>query len=295
MTLSLPRKLAVFAGDIKLSHSVFALPVALLATCHAAATSGGLRVGHVVLIVVCMVAARTAAMGANRLLDARIDAGNPRTARRAIPSGQLSPAFVGGLVAVAVLVFTLGTVGFGVAFGNWLPLVLGPFVLAFICAYPLVKRFSRLCHYYLGAALALAPVCAEVAVAGRVSWWSVLLGVGVLLWTAGFDVIYATADVETDRRDGVHSMPAKLGVGRALWVSRATHVAAVLAYVLAGIVSPLLGGIWFVAVAAVAALLAAEQALVRADDLSKVGLAFFTFNGIVALVLGVAGIVDVYV
>ena len=295
MTLSLPRKLAVFAGDIKLSHSVFALPVALLATCHAAATSGGLRVGHVVLIVVCMVAARTAAMGANRLLDARIDANNPRTARRAIPSGQLSPAFVGGLVAVAAVVFTLSTAGFGFAFNNWLPLVLGPFVLAFICGYPLIKRFSRLCHYYLGAALALAPVCAEVAVAGRVSWWSVLLGLGVLLWTAGFDVIYATADVETDRRDGVHSMPAKLGVGRALWVSRATHVAAVLAYVLAGVASPLLGSIWFVAVAAVAVLLAAEQALVRADDLSKVGLAFFTFNGIVALVLGVAGIVDVYV
>ena len=287
------RQFADFAADIKLGHSVFALPFAVLAAVVAGEAVGGVRLGHVALVVVCMIFARTAAMAANRLLDARLDALNPRTANRAIPGGRLSRGFVATAVAGSAVGFLAGCAGFGVAYGNWLPLTLGPFVLAFLCGYPLMKRFTSLCHYYLGAALALAPICAEVAVAGTVSPWSVLLAVGVLGWTAGFDIIYATVDRDSDLATGVRSVPARLGLWRALWLSRATHAASVAAFAAAGLLSPHLGALYLVAVAAAGVLLAVEQALVRADDLSKVNVAFFTVNGVISLTIGILGVVDV--
>ncbi|MEM6314714.1 MAG: UbiA family prenyltransferase, partial [Planctomycetota bacterium] len=162
---TLPSKVAAFAADIKLSHSVFALPFALLATCLAAERSGGLHVGQVLLIVLCMVFARTTAMGANRYLDARLDALNPRTQRRAIPAGTLSPGFVLAAISANAVLFVIAAAGFGLFFGNWTPAWLALPVVALLCAYPLFKRFSALCHYYLGLALALAPPCAELAIA----------------------------------------------------------------------------------------------------------------------------------
>ncbi|MEA2734026.1 MAG: 4-hydroxybenzoate polyprenyltransferase, partial [Humisphaera sp.] len=153
----LATKLALFAGDIKISHTVFAMPWAILAAVMAWERVRGPIVGKLAIIVVCMIAARTAAMAANRLLDAELDKRNPRTARRAIPSGRLSPRFVGLAMMLSAGLFIAATSLFWISYDNAWPLVLSVPVLVFICAYPLLKRFSRLCHYYLGAALALAP------------------------------------------------------------------------------------------------------------------------------------------
>src|SRR6185437_11907173 len=169
--MTIPRKLSVFAGDIKIAHTVFALPFALLSTFLAAHHDARRypQLGKLLLILLCMVTARTVAMAVNRLLDARLDAKNPRTARRAIPSGALSPAFYIVVVALCIVGFFAGTAGFWLSYRNPWPLFLAAPVLGFLSAYPLLKRFTRLCHYYLGAALALAPVCAWIAIRGNIA------------------------------------------------------------------------------------------------------------------------------
>lgn len=272
------------------------MPWALLAAFLAARAIGRAAPhgGQVALIVLCMVTARTVAMAANRYLDAAIDAGNPRTARRAIPAGRLSRGWVAGAIAVCAALFVGSTALFGVVYANWLPLTLSVPVLLFVASYPLFKRFTRLVHYYLGAALGLAPVCAWVAIAGRLDWPPVIMGAAVTLWTAGFDVIYACQDYAVDVRDGLFSIPAKLGVAGALWVARLTHVACVALLVLLGFAVPQFGALYWAAVAIAVTLLAVEHALVRADDLSKVGLAFFTINGIISVVIGALGIADLF-
>ena len=281
-----------FASDIKLHHTVFALPFALLATFLA---SGGWPLpGKLLLILLCMVTARTVAMAANRLLDAKLDAQNPRTARRAIPSGAVSPAFFAAIVAVCCLAFILATGLFQFIYRNPWPLILSMPTLLFISAYPLLKRFTRLCHYYLGAALGLAPVCAWIAIRGDLSPTPLWLGLGVLLWTAGFDIIYACQDYAIDVQQSLHSVPSKMGIGRALWVSRFTHLASVAAFVFAGMSSPMLGILYFVGIGLAVVLLLVEHALVRANDLSKVNVAFFTINGMISLAVGTLGIIGIF-
>ena len=283
----------LFARDIKVSHTVFAMPWALLATFLAA--DGFPRLGQLALILLCMVTARTVAMSSNRLLDAELDARNPRTARRAIPSGQLSRTFFVTAAVACGFAFVGATSLFGFVYDNWLPLVLSVPVLAFIASYPLLKRFTRWCHYYLGGALALAPVCAWIAITGKVGVVPFLMAGAVLLWTAGFDIIYACQDYESDRKIGVTSVPAKMGISRALWLSRLTHLGS-LAFMLAlGAVVPQFGLLYAIGVACAAALLVVEHALVTPHDLSKVGLAFFTMNGIISIVVGTLGIIDVFV
>lgn len=285
-----------FAADIKLSHTVFAMPWALLATFLAAAGQprGLPYLGQLALILACMVLARTFAMAMNRLLDARLDSLNPRTARRAIPSGRLSRGFVAAVAAACAAGFVASCGGFWVAYGNRLPLALGPLVLALLGAYPLLKRFSELCHYYLGLCLALAPVCAWVAIRGDLALPPLLMFAAVLFWTAGFDVIYACQDYQSDRSTGVFSVPARFGIGAALWIARATHALCVAALVAMGMVVPQFGWIYAIAVAVAVALLAVEHGLVRADDLSKVNVAFFTINGVISLLIGSLGIADVF-
>lgn len=290
-------KAAVFAGDIKIAHTVFALPFALLSTFLAAADRPGHlpRVGQLVLILVCMFTARTIAMAANRLLDARLDARNPRTARRAIPSGALSRSFYWLVVVLCTIGFIAATAGFEVLYRNPWPLWLGVPVLVFLSSYPFLKRFTRLCHYYLGAALALAPVCAWIAIRGSIAAPPLWMAGAVLCWTAGFDIIYACQDYESDVACGVFSVPSRLGIARALWVSRLTHVASAGMLIALGLsASPPLGTIYYVGVSIAIALLVVEHALVREDDLSKVGLAFFTVNGVISLLLGALGILDVF-
>jgi 4-hydroxybenzoate polyprenyltransferase len=291
--LSLRGKLGAFAADIKLGHTVFALPFALLSTF--LARGGVPRTGELALILVCMVTARTVAMASNRLLDARLDALNPRTAGRAIPSGRLSATFVTTIALLSAAAFFVSAWLFLRWYGNPWPLYLSPAVLAFVSAYPLLKRFTRLCHYYLGAALALAPVCAWLAIAGRIDPPPLWMAAAVLCWTAGFDIIYACQDYRSDVECGVFSVPARIGIGPALWVSRATHALCAVMLVMVGRSTPALGTLYFVGVGIAVALLLVEHAMVRADDLSKVGLAFFTVNGIISIVLGTLGILDVFV
>jgi 4-hydroxybenzoate polyprenyltransferase len=287
------QRVAIFAADIKISHTVFAMPWALLSMVLAAHRDGGLSVLKIALILLCMVTARTAAMSSNRLLDAKLDARNPRTAGRAIPGGRLSSGFFAAALGLCAAGFIAACLGFWWGFGNPWPVLLSPLVLGFVCAYPFMKRFTRLCHYYLGAALGLAPLCAWIAVSGNLAWPPVLMSAAVLLWTAGFDIIYACQDYQSDRELGVFSIPAKLGIGRALWVSRFTHALSAAALITLAAIVPEFGALYAIAVAVAVVLLIVEQSLVRPNDLSKVGHAFFTVNGCISLLLGTLGIVDV--
>jgi 4-hydroxybenzoate polyprenyltransferase len=256
---------------IRFSHSVFALPFALASAALAAVE--GIRWGQVAWILVAMVAARSAAMGFNRLADHAIDARNPRTSGRELPRGALSRAQVALFVVVSAAVFVAAA-----AMLNPLCLALSPAALAIVLGYSYTKRFTSLSHVFLGLALAIAPVGAWLAVRGRFDWPPIVLGLGVAAWVAGFDVIYACQDVEFDRREGLHSLPARLGMARALLAARALHLAA------AGLLASLywlapLHPVYLAGVAFVALLLAYEHSLVRADDLSRVDVAFFTVNG----------------
>ncbi|MCP4908162.1 MAG: UbiA family prenyltransferase [bacterium] len=288
------------AADIKIAHSVFALPFAILAAFMAAASGDGVIAwgdfwGQLILVVVAMVFARTAAMLANRILDASLDARNPRTAGRAIPSGKLSIGSARGAWVVTALLFMGCCALFGLLYGNWWPLILGLPVLLWISLYGLAKRFTQFCHVWLGSSLALSPVAAALAIRpdalASPSIW--LLSVMVLLWVAGFDVIYALQDVEVDRRDRLHSMPGTLGVGKALMVARLMHVGAVAALVLAALTSPVLGPLMMSAAVLVALLLLYEHLTVARWGTTKMALAFFTLNGMVSCLIGLAGVLDI--
>lgn len=282
---------------IKFSHSVFALPFALFATFLAARDlpaqwPGWGRIG---LIVACMVAARSFAMTFNRIADAAFDARNPRTAQRPIPAGKITTSQAWLFAAVSVAVFVLACAGFGRLYENWWPLRLSGAVVLFLALYSYCKRFTSLAHFVLGAAISFAPTAAWIAVNPQTLGLSaLLLTAAVMFWIAGFDIIYACQDIDTDRREGLFSIPARLGAAKALFVSRACHGVTVALLVSLG-VSAGLGGWYWAGVSATAILLAAEQSVVRADDLSRVNLAFFTMNGFVSLLLGAAGITDIYI
>jgi 4-hydroxybenzoate polyprenyltransferase len=287
--------LKALASDIKLHHSVFALPWAILSAVLAAHRSGGLRAWQLFLILICMVSARTVAMVANRLLDARFDAANPRTARRAVPSGRVTPLFGWIALAGSTAVFLGGAVGFLVVYHNRWPIVLAIPVLAFLIGYSLMKRYTRFCHYYLGAALALAPVCAWVAIAGSMNLPPLLMFGAVLLWTAGFDILYACQDYEFDVKHDLFSVPSRIGIAAALWVSRLTHLGAIGFLVGLEATTPELGVLFGIGIGIAAVLLVIEHSLVKANDLSRLNLAFFTLNGIISLILGGLGVLGVLV
>ncbi len=297
--LSLPPRrsplasLRALADDIKLHHSVFALPWAVLATVLAAHRSGGLRLGQLVLVLICMVTARTVAMVANRLLDARYDGANPRTARRAVPSGRVSPAFAWATLAVSAALFIGAATAFWPAYGNAWPAALSVPVLAFLIGYSLTKRFTWLCHAYLGVALALAPLCAWLAIRGSISPPPLWMAGAVVLWLAGFDILYACQDYAFDTANGLFSVPAQIGIGPALWVARATHVGCVLILVGLWRTTPELGPFFAIGVGLTVVLMTVEHAVVKPTDLSRINLAFFTLNGIIGLALGTLGVVDV--
>jgi 4-hydroxybenzoate polyprenyltransferase len=256
---------------VRLSHSVFALPFALASMTLAA--RGGVRWQQVLWIVVAMVAARSAAMGFNRLADHELDARNPRTAGRELPRGALTRGEVWAFVGLSAGLLVLAA-----AMLNPLCLALSPLALAIVFAYSYTKRFTSLSHVVLGLALGIAPVGAWLAVRGELALTPVVLALAVLAWVAGFDVIYACQDAEFDRREGLHSLPARLGIGRALHLARALHVMAVALLALIYRLAPL-HPIYLAGVALVALLLVYEHRLVRPDDLSRVDAAFFTVNG----------------
>lgn len=293
---TLPRRLVLVARDIKLSHSVFALPFALLATFLAAGSAGRLPgAATLALIVLCMVLARTVAMTVNRWADASFDAANPRTAKRAIPRGDLSGQFMLRTAIACALGFLVATSGFWLLDDNPWPMLLAPLVLAYLAAYSFTKRVTSLCHLFLGGALSISPLAAVIAV--RPAYLArpepYLLVVLVLCWVAGFDIIYALQDVGFDRQRGLFSLPARLGTGPALWVSRLLHALVVVAVALLAWLSPQLGAGFALAGVLTAVLLVLEHTLVWGSRLEGVRVAFFNVNGLISLLLGVGGIVDV--
>ncbi|PYS73192.1 MAG: 4-hydroxybenzoate octaprenyltransferase [Acidobacteria bacterium] len=263
---------------IKIEHTLFALPFAFLGAVLAA---GGLPTARQILwIVVAMVGARSAAMAFNRIADRSFDAKNPRTSTRAIPAGLLTVSFVWAFTIFSALLFL-----FAAAMLNRLTLILAPVALASVLLYSLTKRWTQLSHLVLGWCLSIAPTGAWIAVRGEFgSAVPLILSLVVLLWTAGFDVLYACQDYEFDRREGLHSIPARFGISQALWISRGLHAGAFLAliwlYLVAG-----LGPLALIGVIATGALLLYQHRLVRADDLSRLNAAFFTTNAFVSLIL----------
>jgi len=261
---------------IKWEHSIFALPFAL---CGAMLAADGLPSTHqLVWIVVAMIAARSAAMAFNRWADATIDAANPRTRARALPSGRLSPAFVGTFVVVSSATFILAASRL-----NRLTLWLSPLALAVLLLYSYTKRVTRWSHLILGFALGIAPAAAWIAVRGALDPRILLLTAAVTFWVGGFDVVYACQDYDFDRKAGLHSLPRHFGIRAALWMARAFHL------LMVGLLIALLfvfgmGKVAAAGVLAVVLLLLYEHSLVRPNDLSKLNAAFFTMNGVISVV-----------
>jgi len=281
------RRARLFLELIRFSHTVFALPFALLSAVLAWQSPGVMfRWTDLIGIVLCMVFARSAAMAFNRLADRRFDAANPRTAGRHLPAGLLSVPSVAAFLVLCVVGFFASTLLFLLAEPlNWWPLYLAGPVLLFIGAYSLTKRFTALAHFWLGASLMLAPLAAWIAIRGPVDMGApVILGLGVLFWVSGFDILYACQDVDVDRRLGLRSVPAALGVQGALRVAAVCHgLTAALLVALYFVGAPILGAVYLTGVAAVIVLLAYEHWLVRPDDLSRVNRAFFQVNGVISV------------
>jgi len=285
----------VWAEMVKLSHSVFALPFALTATFLAGRGIEGRgrpHWGQLGLIVLCMVAARSVAMTFNRIVDAEIDSRNPRTAGRPLPAGNLTRVAAYAMLMLSAITFGVGCLGFHLFYANTWPILLSGPVLIYLCGYSFTKRFTQWSHFYLGSSIALSPVAAWLAIdPGTLGIPAVLLMLIVTCWIGGFDIIYACQDIDIDRRDGLFSLPAKLGPAKALWIARASHLTAVAGLIALGIVARL-GVIYGAGVAFAAALLAVQNVLVRPTDLRRINLAF-SLNGGVSIILAAAAITDI--
>ena len=276
VNVSVSHNLRVTLEMIKWEHSVFALPFAL---CGAMLAANGLpNIHQLVWIVVAMVTARSAAMAFNRLADAQIDAANPRTQTRALPAGTLTPGFVVVFVTVSCAIFVLAASQL-----NRLTLALSPLALAVVLLYSYTKRFTCWSHLVLGFALGIAPSAAWIAVRGSFDPRIVLLTAAVTFWVGGFDVLYACQDFDFDLEAGLHSVPRYFGIPKALWIARLFHML-MLALLVALVPAFGLGKLAIAGIAAVAVLLAYEHSLVSPRNLSKLNAAFFTMNGVIAVV-----------
>jgi 4-hydroxybenzoate polyprenyltransferase len=270
---------------IKWEHSIFALPFALTGAVLAA--NGWPTLRALGLIILCMVSARSAAMAFNRLVDAKLDAANPRTAMRAIPAGQLSEGFVLAFTIVASLVFLVGA-----ALLNRLTLECAPIALAVVLAYSYMKRITRWSHLVLGLALGIAPAAAWIAVRGTFAPRAALLTAIVILWVGGFDVLYACQDFEHDRKVGLFSVPATFGLEGAFWIARGMHLAMIaLLFVMVHVFG--LGMIALVGMCVVVVLLAYEHSIISPRNLTRMNAAFFTLNGVISVVFFISVATDV--
>mgnify|MGYP002781343744 CR=1 FL=1 len=269
---------------IRFSHTIFALPFALLAAALAWAEEP-FRAVDLVGILLCMVFARSAAMAFNRLADRHIDARNPRTAARHLPAGTLSVAAVWAFTLLCCAGFVASTLLFAYRDppNHWPLYLCGP-VLLFLLGYSLAKRFTSLAHLWLGVALMLAPVAAWIAVKGLTDLTvPLILGAAVAFWVAGFDILYACQDADFDRAAGLHSVPSRFGVPASLRIAAASHAVMFGLLVWLGFASPHLGWVYAVGLAAAGGLLVYEHRLVRADDLTRVNRAFFHVNGVISV------------
>ncbi|MBM7855895.1 4-hydroxybenzoate polyprenyltransferase [Desulfohalotomaculum tongense] len=278
-------KLKIFMEMIKFEHTVFALPFAYI---------GAMLVGQkipsgmeLLWITLAMVGARTAAMSLNRIIDRHIDAQNPRTANRALPKGLLSVTEVWVYVILSLLLLLAAASQLSELAFKLFPLAV--FMLVF---YPYTKRFTWACHLFLGAALALAPLGAWIAISGAFAPAPVLLGIGVMFWVAGFDIIYACDDYDFDRQNGIHSIPARFGIDKALKISSLFHIIAPLLFLAVGMILKL-GWFYYIGVIVSVVILLYEHRLVKPGDLSKGGVAFFTMNGVLSMVMFVFTLLDI--
>jgi 4-hydroxybenzoate polyprenyltransferase len=284
-------------ADIKIAHTVFAMPFALLGGVMAGTSDGAIKwdifAWQLLLIVGCMFFARNVAMLANRIFDRDIDADNPRTKKRAVASGEVSTKTASVFAFINAILFVVLT-GFFLIWNNSWPLNLSVPVLLLLVTYPYLKRFTWLCHVYLGAALALSPLAAAIAVEpetlSHAPIW--LLSGAVLCWVAGFDIIYALQDIEVDRRDNLKSMPASLGKKPAMLISQFLHCLCIAMLFGVASLETKLGWFFLVAVITTAMLLIYEHITVKKWGTTKIALTFFTLNGVVSLVLGISGILD---
>lgn len=281
---------------VKLSHSIFALPFALMATFlagRAIESRGYPYWGQLGLIFICMVSARSVAMTFNRIVDGQIDARNPRTSSRPLPAGRLSFAAAWSMLILFVITFGMGCMGFYLFYENTWPILLSGPVLLILCGYSFTKRFTRWSHFYLGSAIAISPGAAWLAIHPEsIGWEALLLMLIVTFWISGFDIIYSCQDIEIDRREGLFSLPSRLGPATALWIARMSHVLAVACLIWLGLKAQL-GVIYAIGVILAASLLLIENALVQPGNYRRVNLAFFTINGIVSMILAITVIADV--
>ena len=289
--------LLLWARMVKLSHSIFALPFALMAAFLAGRHIEGRGQpfwGQLALVILCMVAARSVAMTFNRIVDARIDARNPRTERRPLPAGTLSHAAAYLILCFFTLTFGIACLGFFIFYQNTWPILLSGPVILYLCGYSFTKRFTQWSHYYLGSALAISPLAAWLAVhPSSVGLPAILLMMVVTFWVAGFDIIYACQDIQVDRRDALYSLPARMGPKVALRLARCSHGLAVIGLIALGVVEEL-GVVYAFGVLAAGILLVVEHGLVRPGQYDKVNTAFFVLNGMVSVVLAATMIVDVF-
>ncbi len=288
------KNLAKAAGKylslVRFGHTVFAMPFALIGFSLAVTEAGNsFSLKLLVLIILCMVLARNAAMGFNRLVDKRFDSLNPRTSSREIPSGILSPWAVTVFVVVNSLLFIAAA-----GLINRLTLCLSPVALAVILGYSLTKRFTSLCHFILGVGLALAPVGAYISVTGRFELLPLLYSFIVVTWVGGFDIIYSLQDDQFDRENKLHSIPASIGRKQALFISTAVHLATVVLVVMAGIKGNS-GWIFWSGAAVFTFLLVWQHLIVKPSDLSRVSIAFQTTNGIASIVFAAFVIADLII
>ncbi|HET6533485.1 MAG TPA: menaquinone biosynthesis prenyltransferase MqnP [Actinoplanes sp.] len=289
MTLTESGRVTSFLRLVKIEHSIFALPFAYLSAF--VAMWPAVHVVDLLLITIAMVAGRTFAMAANRILDRKIDAQNPRTRDRELVTGAVSvrTAWTGAAISLLLLFLAAGLL-------NWLCLVLAPLAVIPLVVYPYAKRFTDFPHYVLALAQAVAPVGAWIGITGTFdgsgpAW---VLGAAVGLWIGGFDIIYACQDVEIDRQIGVHSTPARFGVRTALHISTATHVVTFALFVWFGVLAGL-GWLWWIGLALTAAAFAYQHVIVTPADLAKVNRAFFTANGFVGIVLFLFALLDLVI
>ena len=281
----MPTKLAIIFSDIKIQHTVFALPFAVMSAFLAA---GGMpEIEKLLWIIVCMLGARSAAMAFNRIVDARFDKENPRTRDRALPSGKINVGNYAVFLVASSALFI-----FSAWMLNSLAFYLSPVALVIVFFYSLTKRFTAFSHFWLGLAISIAPVGAWVAIREEISFTSLLLGAVVVLWLIGFDILYSCMDIEADRINRLHSIPQRFGIETALKMALASH--AVMVVFLLALLEPtvLLGWVYLAGVVLVAGLLVYEHSLIKKDDLSKVNMAFFNVNGIISIGLMIFVIVD---
>ncbi len=282
--LSPIRRLQLFLETIKFEHSIFALPFAIAAAFMVAeGWPDWIDLGWV---LIAMVTLRTFAMAANRLLDAEIDRRNPRTADRALARGIIGRPEVIGYMAVSAVVFVVAAWQL-----HTLALLLSPIPIAVAFTYPYLKRFTWLAHFGIGAVYIIVPPAVSIAMTGTMPLEYVLLGIGAMFWVTGFDVLYAIADIDFDRANGLHSIPARFGIAKSLIIARALHIVTVI-FVAISMLQANSGILAAVGVGAVIALLGYEHSLVKKDDLSKLNLAFFTMNGIIAVVFAAFVVID---